>query len=73
MIVKDELNKLRKLNYKTGSIYEAAMKRKEGINKAAARDVQSLFKGKTMEQLDMVQKVINKELKGNMTKDMYEK
>ena len=32
-----------------------------------------LFKGKTMEQLDMVQKVINKELKGNMTKDMYEK
>ena len=35
--------------------------------------MQSLFKGKMMEQLDMVQKVINKELKGNMTKDMYEK
>ena len=63
VIVEDELNKLRKLDSKTGSIYEAAMERREGINKAVARDVQSVFKGKTVEQLDMLQKSIEKKLR----------
>ena len=63
VIVEDELNKLRKLDLKTGSIYEAAMERREGINKAVARDVQGVFKGKTVEQLDMLQKSIEKKLK----------
>ena len=63
VIVEDELNKLRKLDSKTGSIYEAAMERREGINKAVARDVQGVFKGKTVEQLDMLQKSIEQKLK----------
>ena len=63
VIVEDELNKLRKLDSKTGSIYEAAMERREGINKAVARDVQGVFKGKTVEQLDMLQKSIESKLK----------
>ena len=63
VIVEDELNKLRKLDSKTGSIYEAAMERREGINKAVARDVQGVFKGKTVEQLDALQKSIERKLK----------
>ena len=63
VIVEDELNKLRKLDSKTGSIYEAAMERREGINKAVARDVQGVFKGKTVEQLDALQKSIENKLK----------
>ena len=49
VIVEDELNKLRKLKSNIGSIYEAAMERREDVNKALARDAQSIFKGKTVE------------------------
>ena len=32
-------------------MYEAAVERREGINKAVGSDVQEVFKGKTVEQL----------------------
>ena len=35
----------------------------DAINKAVARDVQGVFKGKTVEQLDMLQKSIEQKLK----------
>ena len=63
VIVEDELIKLRKQDSKLGSIYEAAMERREGINKAVARDVQSVFSGKTVEELEKLQKSIEKKLK----------
>ena len=37
--------------------------RRKGINKALARDVQSVFKGKPGEQLNMLQKSTEKEVK----------
>merc|ERR1711972_856308 len=39
------------------------MERREGINKAVARDVQGVFKGKTVGQLDALQKSIERKLK----------
>ena len=63
VIVEDELIKLRKQDSKLGSIYEAAMERREGINKAVARDVQSVFTGKTVEDLEKLQKSIERKLK----------
>ena len=63
VIVEDELIKLRKADSKLGSMYEAAMERREGINKAVARDVQSVFSGKTVEELEMLQTSIEKKLK----------
>ena len=63
VIVEDELIKLRKQDSKLGSLYEAAMERREGINKAVARDVQSVFSGKTVEQLEMLQTSIETKLK----------
>jgi len=63
VIVEDELNKLRKLDSKTGSMFEAAMERREGINKAVAKDVQGVFRGKTVEQLNALQKSIESKLK----------
>ena len=63
VIVEDELIKLRKQDSKLGSMYEAAMERREGINKAVARDVQSVFSGKTVEQLEMLQTSIETKLK----------
>ena len=63
VIVEDELIKLRKADSKLGSMYEAAMERREGINKAVARDVQSVFSGKTVEELEMLQTSIENKLK----------
>jgi hypothetical protein len=45
VIVEDELHKLRKLDSRTGSQYEAAVERREGINKAVLTDVQHIFRG----------------------------
>ena len=42
-IVEDELNKLRKMDSR--SSYEQAAERRQGINKAVADDVQSVFEG----------------------------
>ena len=36
-------------------MYEAAVERREGINKAVGSDVQEVFKGKTVEQLVLLQ------------------
>ena len=44
VIVEDELHKLRKLDSRTGSQYEAAVERREGINKAVSTDVQQVFR-----------------------------
>jgi len=63
VIVEDELHKLRKLDRRTGSVYEAAVERREGINKAVSTDVQQVFRGKTVEQLEQLQKSIEVKLK----------
>jgi len=63
VIVEDELHKLRKLDRRTGSVYEAAVERREGINKAVSTDVQQVFKGKTVEQLEKLQESIELKLK----------
>jgi len=62
VIVKDELHKLRKLDSKTGSQYEAAVERREGINKTVQTDVQQIFKGKSVEQLELLQNQIESKL-----------
>jgi len=62
VIVEDELHKLRKLDRRTGSVYEAAVERREGINKAVSTDVQQVFRGKTVEQLEQLQKSIELKL-----------
>jgi len=62
VIVKDELHKLRKLDSQTGSMYEAAVERREGINKTVQTDVQQIFKGKSVEQLEQLQTHIEKKL-----------
>ena len=48
VIVEDELHKLRKLDSRTGSQYEAAVERREGINKAVLTDVQHIFRGQLL-------------------------
>eukprot|EP00092_Neocalanus_flemingeri_P031406 GFUD01034111.1.p1 GENE.GFUD01034111.1~~GFUD01034111.1.p1 ORF type:complete len:739 (-),score=252.87 GFUD01034111.1:127-2343(-) len=63
VIVEDELHKLRKLDRRTGSVYEAAVERREGINKAVSTDVQQVFRGKTVEQLEQLQQSIELKLK----------
>jgi len=62
VIVEDELHKLRKLDSQTGSMYEAAVERREGINKAVGSDVQAVFKGKSVEQLVDLQAMIEGKL-----------
>jgi len=62
VIVEDELHKLRKLDSQTGSMYEAAVERREGINKAVGSDVQAVFRGKTVEQLVDLQAMIEGKL-----------
>jgi len=62
VIVKDELHKLRKQDSRTGSQYEAALERREGINKTVQTDVHSIFKGKSVEQLEQLQKHIEAKL-----------
>jgi len=63
IIVRDELHKLRKQDSRTGSQYEAAVDRREGINKAVQNDVQHIFKGKTVEELEKLQTGIEAKLK----------
>jgi hypothetical protein len=60
VIVEDELSKLKKLDAR--SQYELASERRQGINKAVADDVQDVFKGKTAEQLDLLQRNIESKL-----------
>jgi len=63
VIVEDELHKLRKLDSRTGSQYEAAVERREGINKAVSTDVQDVFRGKSVSQLEQLQKGIEVKLR----------
>jgi len=63
VIVEDELHKLRKLDRRTGSQYEAAVERREGINKAVSMDVQKVFSGKSVGELEVLQKQIEGKLR----------
>merc|ERR1711884_305200 len=58
-IVQDELGKLRKMER---TQYEEAADRRQGINSAVAQDVQLVFTGKTAQQLQQLQKSIEKKL-----------
>lgn len=62
VIVEDELQKLRKLEKQ--SDYEAAVGRREGIHQSVAKDVTSLFKGKTAGQLAALQTQIESKING---------
>lgn len=54
-IVDDEMNKLRKFQ-------NESVERRDGINPAVANEVQNIFENKTTEQLDQLQKQIEKKL-----------
>ncbi|XP_014290251.1 splicing factor Cactin [Halyomorpha halys] len=60
VIVEDELYKLRKMVKK--SDYEAAVGRREGIHESVAKEVSSVFRGKTASQLAAMQKQIEKKI-----------
>lgn len=60
VIVEDELYKMRKMEKK--SEYEAAVGRREGIHESVAKEVASVFKGKTAAQLAAMQKQIEKKI-----------
>lgn len=60
VIVEDELYKLRKMGKK--SDYEAAVGRREGIHESVAKEVSSVFRGKTASQLAAMQKQIEKKI-----------
>ncbi|PSN32299.1 Cactin [Blattella germanica] len=62
VIVEDELHKLRKLEKQ--SAYEAAVGRREGIHQSVAKDVASVFKGKTAAQLEALQLQIETKISG---------
>lgn len=62
VIVEDELQKLRKLERQ--SDYEAAVGRREGIHQSVAKDVTSVFKGKTAAQLAAMQTNIESKISG---------
>ncbi|XP_046398642.1 cactin [Ischnura elegans] len=62
VIVEDELHKLRKLEKQ--SEYEAAVGRREGIHQSVAKDVASVFKGKTAGQLEALQSQIETKISG---------
>ncbi|XP_020289992.1 LOW QUALITY PROTEIN: cactin [Pseudomyrmex gracilis] len=61
VIVEDELHKLRKLER---TEYEVAVGRREGIHESVARDVTSIFKGKTVSQLEALQSQIQEKITG---------
>lgn len=65
IIASDELQKMRKIEL--GNEYNAALGNREGINQSVARDVTSLFQGKTAQQLDELRTKI--ELKINSKSD----
>ncbi|GFG36361.1 hypothetical protein Cfor_01990 [Coptotermes formosanus] len=62
VIVEDELHKLRKLEKQ--SAYEAAVGRREGIHQSVAKEVASVFKGKTATQLEALQLQIETKISG---------
>lgn len=62
VIVEDELHKLRKLEKQ--SAYEAAVGRREGIHQSVAKEVASVFKGKTAAQLEALQLQIETKISG---------
>lgn len=61
VIVEDELHKLRKLER---TEYEVAVGRREGIHESVAKDVTSIFKGKTATQLEALQLQIQAKITG---------
>lgn len=62
IIVEDELQKLRKLEKQ--SDYEAVVGRREGIHQSVAKDVTTIFKGKTASQLLALQTQIEDKISG---------
>ncbi|XP_026465647.1 LOW QUALITY PROTEIN: cactin-like [Ctenocephalides felis] len=64
VIVEDELHKLRKI---AGQAESAAVVRREGIHQAVVKDVTEVFKGKTTNQLDQLQKQIENKISGTTT------
>ena len=62
VIVEDELHKLRKLEKQ--SAYEVAVGRREGIHQSVAKEVASVFKGKTAAQLEALQTQIETKISG---------
>lgn len=62
VIVEDELHKLRKLEKQ--SAYEVAVGRREGIHQSVAKEVASVFKGKTAAQLEALQIQIETKISG---------
>ncbi|KAL6447034.1 hypothetical protein ACFW04_001413 [Cataglyphis niger] len=61
VIVEDELHKLRKLER---TEYEVAVGRREGIHESVAKDVTTIFKGKTATQLEALQLHIQAKITG---------
>lgn len=61
VIVEDELHKLRKLER---TEYEVAVGRREGIHESVAKDVTTIFKGKTASQLEALQMQIQAKITG---------
>ncbi|XP_072748466.1 uncharacterized protein Cactin [Anoplolepis gracilipes] len=61
VIVEDELHKLRKLER---TEYEVAVGRREGIHESVAKDVTTIFKGKTATQLEALQLQIQAKITG---------
>lgn len=62
IIASDELQKLRKMEL--GNEYNAAMGNRDGINQSVARDVTTLFQGKTAHQLDELKSKIELKISG---------
>lgn len=62
IIASDELQKLKKMEL--GSEYHAVVGNREGINHSVARDVTSIFQGKTAQQLDELKLKIESKLSG---------
>lgn len=61
IIASDELQKLRKSEF---GDYHAAVLNREGINQSVARDVTSIFQGKTAQQLDELKAKIELKISG---------
>lgn len=64
VIVEDELHKLRKMQKQTE--YDAAVGRREGIHQSVAKEVSSVFKGKTAAQLAALQNQIESKIKNKV-------
>lgn len=62
IIATDELQKLRKLEL--GNEYNVTMGNREGINQSVARDVTTIFQGKTAQELDELKAKIEFKLSG---------